>query len=88
MGFPLIEELRKFKDISETEPGVWICSLLLQLIPPPSHQSLGLSSFFVLTHKSLAKVTIMFLVYPRREAEGSSGRSDWEYSHVVVLLYL
>lgn len=39
-------------------------------------------------HKSLSKVTIMFLVYPRREAEGSCGRSDWEHSHVVALLYL
>lgn len=88
MGFPLIEGLTKFKDVSETMPGVCICSLLLQLMPAPSHQPLGFSSFFVQTRKSLAKVIIMFLVYPRREAEGSCGRSGWEHSHVVVLLYL
>lgn len=56
---------------------------LTQLTPTPSHQPLGLSSSFVLAHKSLVKVIIMFLVYPRREAEGICGRSDWEHSHVV-----
>lgn len=85
MGFPLIEGLTKHGDISEAMPSVWICSL--QLIPTPSHLPLGLSSSFVLPHKSLAKVTIMFLIYPRRQAEGSCGRSDWEQSH-GVLLYL